>query len=123
MGTHTPLPWVEQSNGPSHPLLLVTHGWTWELGFVLSVLFPSSSPWASLQTCPCPPVLSQAGRGSPCRCVGGQAGSIQRYQLVGKGWGSCPGMGWQRLTHLTGPRNVCPVPVTVRQVLVKESLL
>lgn len=84
--THT-LPWVEQSSGPRPSVT----GATWldlGAGFVLSVLFPSYNPWASSQTCPCPPVLSQVGRGNPCRYVGGQdlgEGPFRGTSLWGKG--------------------------------------
>lgn len=41
--THT-LPWVEQSSGPSHLLLLVPHGWTWELGLSFQFCFLVITP-------------------------------------------------------------------------------
>lgn len=73
-GPGTPLPSAARS----------ARGCVLEAGFALSVLFPGRRSWDSSRPHPslCPPVLSQAGRGSPSRArgqpvlaEGGQAGS------------------------------------------------
>lgn len=96
--THPCLGQAEQSSGPCYPLLHVTHGWTWELGLSFRFCFLVTIPWASSQTCPCscPPVLSQAGRGSPWHVCGRPRRGCQdlgqgpfRSTSLQKEWGSC----------------------------------
>lgn len=96
---------VEQSNGPSYPLLHVTHGWTWELALSFQFCFLVTTPWVPPRLAPAHLCFPRLEGEIPGRPVGGQAeagrGSIQKYQLGERVGQLCSGMEWWRLVHLT----------------------
>lgn len=87
--THTPLPWVEQSNGPSHPLLLVTHGWTWELGLSFQFCFLVPAPGPPCRLAPAHLCFPRLEGEVPAGVWAARQGPFRGTSLWGKG-GAAP---------------------------------